>query len=173
PGNSNHESGLAVDVDDNAAWRSAFEANGFKWLGASDPVHFDYKGPGSIDMDGLSVYAFQRLWNRNHPEDLIAEDKDYGTETEKRLAKSPVGGFPIGAQCNDTPDAGPDTGVVIVPISEAGATEKDGGATVMPVAPGEEGCSMHSVPSSGSRDFAGALCVLGLALAVRVRRRVS
>lgn len=175
PGNSNHESGLAVDVDDNAAWRSAFEANGFKWLGASDPVHFDYKGPGAIDMDGLSVYAFQRLWNRNHPEDLIAEDKDYGSETEARLSKAPVGGFPIGANCEAPPtDAGADA--PIITFVDAGVPIKnDAGVAVksdIPADSGESGCSMHSA-SAGHRGDSLGLSLAGLVALVAsvVRRR--
>ncbi|GEM_PF-2036238 len=101
PGKSNHESALAIDVQDNAAWRSALQSKGFRWLGANDPVHFDYKGGGTVDLRGLSVLAFQRLWNRNNPNDKIDEDGIYGPQTEKRLAKAPVGGFKIGAKCDE------------------------------------------------------------------------
>ena len=34
---SPHESGLAIDVNDNAAWRTAMENNGCRWQGTSDP----------------------------------------------------------------------------------------------------------------------------------------
>lgn len=100
PGSSNHESGIAVDIQDNAGWRSAMTSKKFAWLGSSDPVHFDYAGPGTVEMGGLSVRAFQRLWNRNHPGDRIAEDGDYGSSTERRLAGSPIGGFAVGASCS-------------------------------------------------------------------------
>ena len=103
PGTSNHESALAVDIQDNAGWREAMAAHGFIWLGASDPVHFDFEGDGRIDIGGVSVLAFQRLWNRNHPEDRIDEDSEYGPATEERLANSPVGGFPKGADCAAPP----------------------------------------------------------------------
>jgi hypothetical protein len=103
PGTSNHESAIAVDVQDNAAWRSALQGKGFRWLGASDPVHYDFTGKGAVDIRGLSVQAFQRLWNRNHPEDKIGEDGDYGDDTEKRLARAPAGGFTIGAKCDEAP----------------------------------------------------------------------
>lgn len=103
PGRSNHESALAVDVDDSAGWRTAFTANSWRWLGSSDPVHYDYTAAG-VDIRGLSVLAFQHLWNINHPEDRLTEDGAYGAETEKRLAKTPIGGFPKGADC--TADAG-------------------------------------------------------------------
>ena len=80
-------------------------SKGFSWLGASDPVHFDYKGSGTVSMKGLSVRAFQRLWNRNNPNDKIIEDGSYGASTESRLAKAPVGGFPKGAACAQTTSA--------------------------------------------------------------------
>ena len=112
PGTSNHESAIAVDINDNASWRTAMQGKGFRWLGANDPVHFDYVGGGTVDLRGLSVKAFQRLWNRNHPNDTIAEDGVYGPATEARLAQSPVGGFAKGATCNNAPkpDAGADAG---------------------------------------------------------------
>jgi hypothetical protein len=100
PGQSNHESGLAIDVEDNAGWQEPMADHDMKWLGASDPVHFDYVGEGRVDLGGLSVLAFQKLWNRNHPEDPIADDSDYGDDTEKRLALAPVGGFAKGADCS-------------------------------------------------------------------------
>jgi hypothetical protein len=107
PGNSNHESGLAVDIDDNTGWNSSMSAHGWKWYGSADPVHFDYVA-GGVDLRGPSVLAFQKLWNENNPNDKIAEDSAYGPDTEKRLTQSPVGGFPKGATCANPPaDAGP------------------------------------------------------------------
>lgn len=114
PGNSNHESAIAVDIQDNAAWRSAMQGKGFRWLGASDPVHYDFTGKGTVDIRGLSVQAFQRLWNRNHPDDKIGEDGKYGDDTEKRLGKSPANGFAIGAKCDD---AGTTTTVPTPPMT--------------------------------------------------------
>lgn len=104
PGRSNHESGLAIDIDDNGSWRSALGAEGFSWLGSRDPVHFDY-ARGGADLRRLSVLAFQRLWNRNHPEDRIAEDGAYGPQTEARLSRAPAEGFRIGASCGGEPEA--------------------------------------------------------------------
>ncbi len=101
PGESNHETGLALDVGGPAAWRSALESEGFRWLGSIDRVHFDYVGAGATHHDGLDVHAFQRLWNRNHAEDAIAETGRYDAATEKRLKRSPAGGFPTGARCSD------------------------------------------------------------------------
>ncbi|MRG94743.1 S-layer homology domain-containing protein [Polyangium spumosum] len=103
PGNSNHESGLAIDVQEYSSWRSIFEGNGFRWLGASDPWHYDWVGAGAKDHRGLDVLAFQRLWNRNNPNDKIAEDGSWGPATESRMRKSPAGGFAVGAVCNAAP----------------------------------------------------------------------
>jgi hypothetical protein len=108
PGNSNHETGLALDINDNVGWKSALESNGFKWLGSSDPVHFDYVGPGAVSHKATNVKAFQMLWNLNHPSDLIAEDGAYGPMTEARLKQSPTGGFPLGPSCEPPPAKVPD-----------------------------------------------------------------
>jgi hypothetical protein len=51
----------------------------------------------------MDVHAFQRLWNRNHPSDTIAEDGAYGPMTAARIARSPSGGFAIGACGRATP----------------------------------------------------------------------
>jgi uncharacterized protein (TIGR03382 family) len=99
PGRSNHETGIALDVGNYAEARTALEAQGWAWYGTGDAVHFDYRGPGALDLRGDSVLAFQRLWNLNHPSDLIAEDGDYGPQTEMRLAQSPADGFAIGSSC--------------------------------------------------------------------------
>ncbi|GAB4216278.1 MAG: hypothetical protein OHK0013_42600 [Sandaracinaceae bacterium] len=104
PGTSPHESGLAIDTSQYTAWRGALERHGWRWHGAGDVVHFDYVA-GGVRLEGLSVLAFQRLWNRNHPEDVIAEDGLYGPQTEARLRSSPAEGFPIGAVCDAVDDA--------------------------------------------------------------------
>jgi len=98
PGTSPHESGLAIDTSEYTAWRPALERNGHRWHGIGDLPHFDYTA-GGVRLPGLSTQAFQRLWNRNHPEDRIAEDGAYGAQTEARLLRSPSEGFPIGAVC--------------------------------------------------------------------------
>ncbi|MBI2389336.1 MAG: D-alanyl-D-alanine carboxypeptidase family protein [Deltaproteobacteria bacterium] len=105
PGSSNHETGIAIDVSDpdNSTFRSVLGANGFKWLGSFDRFHFDYVGAGAVNLRGQDVLAFQRLWNRNNPGDKIAEDGDWGPQTESRLRKSPAGGFATGADCGPPP----------------------------------------------------------------------
>lgn len=101
PGTSNHESGLAVDISDNAGWRSEMSAHGFRWLGSSDPVHFDFTGGGTVNIRGRSVKAFQRLWNLNNPNDRIAADGSWGPATAARLRKSPSKGFAIASSCGN------------------------------------------------------------------------
>jgi hypothetical protein len=104
PGNSNHETGLAIDTSQYDAWKPTLEAHGFRWLGSSDVVHFDYVGAGAKNLRGEDVRAFQRLWNLNNPSDKITVDGDYGPATESRIKQSPPNGFAIGASCTK-PDA--------------------------------------------------------------------
>lgn len=102
-GRSNHESGRALDVGNRGSARGRLGRHGWDANVAGDPNHFEHLG--SPDHRGLDVLAFQRLWNRNHPEDLIAEDGDYGGQTSSRLLASPAAGFELGASCGDDPVA--------------------------------------------------------------------
>jgi MYXO-CTERM domain-containing protein len=104
PGQSNHESGLALDIQQYDAWRPALQSHGFTWLGSGDPWHFDYTGAGAVDHRGTDVLAFQMLWNINHPNDPIDEDGLWGPQTAARMAQAPAEGFPMGANCGDAPD---------------------------------------------------------------------
>ena len=97
PGRSNHESGRALDISNYSEWITTFAAHGWSHDVPGDPVHFDHTA--SPDIRGADIMAFQRLWNRNAPEDPIAEDGSYGAMTEERLARSPAEGFGIGAIC--------------------------------------------------------------------------
>lgn len=91
PGNSNHQTGRAVDLSNYSAALSAMTNAGCAHpYPTNDPVHFDCPGP---DMRAASTLVFQRLWNANHPEDPIAEDGDYGPQTASRLGSSPATGF--------------------------------------------------------------------------------
>jgi MYXO-CTERM domain-containing protein len=97
PGRSNHETGRALDLANYSSVISAMAARGWSHSVPGDPVHFDHLS--SPDSRGLGVKAFQRLWNRNHPNDRIAEDGLYGPQTEARLKSSPATGFALGASC--------------------------------------------------------------------------
>jgi len=96
PGRSNHETGRALDLANSASARAEMRSEGFTTI-RNDPPHFDHLH--SPDLRSINVEAFQRLWNRNHPEDPISEDGIYGGETSERLLKSPANGFATGAQC--------------------------------------------------------------------------
>ncbi len=103
PGRSNHESGVALDVPAYSTWKARLTARGFSWFGSGDPVHFDYRGTGAVDIRPLAVKSFQRLWNRNNPGDRISEDGVWGPATASRMDRAPAGGFAIGPQCNAPP----------------------------------------------------------------------
>jgi len=97
PGSSNHESGRALDVSNYSTWITPLGAHGWSHDVPGDPVHFDHLD--SPDIRGADVLAFQRLWNRNAPDDRITEDGQYGAMTEERVKRAPAEGFGIGALC--------------------------------------------------------------------------
>jgi MYXO-CTERM domain-containing protein len=99
PGSSNHEGGRALDVQNYAALITPMSARGWAHNVPGDDVHFEHLS--SPDQRGRDVRAFQRLWNRNNPNDKIGEDGVYGPNTESRLRAAPATGFPIGATCNE------------------------------------------------------------------------
>ena len=98
PGRSNHETGRALDLANSTEARAEMRSEGFSTL-RNDPPHFDHLA--SPDLRSVNVEAFQRLWNRNHPEDVISDDGIYGPQTEMRLSRSPSGGFQMGANCGN------------------------------------------------------------------------
>jgi MYXO-CTERM domain-containing protein len=142
PGHSNHESGLALDVADFTAWQGALEAQGWRWYGDGDRVHYDFVS-GGTDLRGNSVMAFQRLWNRNHPEDRIDEDGVYGPMTESRLASAPAEGFAIHG-CQAPPPPPPDGGTMTPDLPPA----PDGGGD-------PDGPPLPSTADAGSDDDSG------------------
>ena len=94
PGWSNHEDGLAIDTPDWEEWISALAAENWEWLGPGDEVHFTYMGGGVRDDIGdIGLEAFQILWNKYNPNDLIDVDGDYGPDTAARLDQTPANGF--------------------------------------------------------------------------------
>lgn len=95
PGSSPHEQGIAIDIQQNAQWRTVLKKHNWRWRGPTDPAHFTYVGPGvTTNVRKESIRAFQKLWNLHNPTDLIHEDGVFGeTETGPRIERSPVGGF--------------------------------------------------------------------------------
>ncbi|PSB39630.1 peptidoglycan-binding protein [filamentous cyanobacterium Phorm 46] len=92
PGTSNHQTGLAIDIEDAIGWESYLMQYGWQPL-AGDPPHFDYIGDGTIDLRSNSILAFQQLWNLNNPDSQIGEDGGFGPQTEDALNRSPAQGF--------------------------------------------------------------------------------
>ena len=93
PGASNHQTGLAIDIEDATGWEVYLMRYGRNPL-PGDPPHFDYQGDGTIDLRSQSILAFQQLWNQNHPDQRITEDGGFGPHTEDALNRSPDPGFP-------------------------------------------------------------------------------
>lgn len=92
PGKSNHESGLAIDIEDPHGWRSYLEDAGWAKLGDWDDMHYDY-WDGRTDIAGLQISAFQQLWNQYNPGNGIAVDGGYGSVTAERIDRSPIDGW--------------------------------------------------------------------------------
>lgn len=92
PGTSNHQSGLALDIEDRQGWLPFLQGSGWQPL-AGDPPHIDYRGQGAKDLRRETILAFQQLWNKNHPNEKIGEDGKWGTQTESALNRSPAMGF--------------------------------------------------------------------------------
>jgi len=93
PGTSNHQTGLAIDIEDATGWEPYLMQYGWNPL-PGDPPHFDYQGGSTIDLRSQSILAFQQLWNQNHPNAKISEDGGFGPQTEDALNRSPAPGFP-------------------------------------------------------------------------------
>jgi hypothetical protein len=101
PGASNHQTGLAIDIEDATGWEPYLMRYGWNPL-PGDPPHFDYQGDSTVDLRSQSILAFQQLWNQNHPHQMISEDGGFGPQTENALNLSPAPGFPK-APWNDKP----------------------------------------------------------------------
>ena len=92
PGTSNHQTGLAIDIEDPRGWEPYLMKCGWNPL-PGDPPHFNYEGSGTIDIRSKSILAFQQLWNQNNPDNKISEDGEFGSQTEAALNRSPAQGF--------------------------------------------------------------------------------
>lgn len=159
PGQSNHQTGRAVDVSNYSAARSVLEAAGCAWLGSSDPVHFDC--PGS-DRRSDAVLAFQRLWNTNNPGDRIDEDGVYGPQTEARLSRSPAGGFPTSG-CGCEPGCDGDT----IVRADCTRTACEGGLVC--TTEGGARCVDPACPATGTTTSCEGASVLSCAEGVATR----
>ncbi|WP_019500957.1 peptidoglycan-binding protein [Pseudanabaena sp. PCC 6802] len=115
PGGSNHQSGLALDIEDADGWKPFLERYGWQKLGDFDPMHFDFVGGGTKDISSISVLAFQKLWNENNPQNRIAEDGRFGPATDACLAESPMEGFAKGEK---TPDIQPPEPVRVLQLTQ-------------------------------------------------------
>ena len=93
PGLSNHNSGLALDIENYENWKLRFKQQGWDWLGSKDPPHFDFVGKGSKDLRKPSILAYQTLYNYNSPTTKLLEDGIWGKRTEQALLLTPVAGF--------------------------------------------------------------------------------
>jgi N-acetylmuramoyl-L-alanine amidase len=90
PGTSNHQSGLAIDIEEPYWWEIFLRVQGWKKLGDWDRMHFDYPGQ---DIRELSIRAFQRLAAKNGLQ--LAVDGGLGQKTLSALRQTPIEGFAI------------------------------------------------------------------------------
>lgn len=67
------------------------EAQGFRWYGEHDVVHFDYLP--AEDLAKQNLIAFQKLYNEHNPNRKIVEDGIYGPATAAAIASSPCNGW--------------------------------------------------------------------------------
>jgi N-acetylmuramoyl-L-alanine amidase len=91
PGKSNHQSGLAIDINDSHYWQEQLEYLGWNKLGSFDDMHFDFNG---TNLQSLSIKAFQVLANKNNY--ILSLDGELGAETLYALRNAPVEGFENG-----------------------------------------------------------------------------
>ncbi|HEY9847833.1 MAG TPA: M15 family metallopeptidase [Leptolyngbyaceae cyanobacterium] len=94
PGQSYHQSGLALNISDASGWEPFLVKYGWRRPLSDVPAHFEFVGGDTHDIRPVAVQAFQELWNLNHSDDEIVVDGVYGPKTEARLGNSPIEGFP-------------------------------------------------------------------------------
>ena len=91
PGTSNHQSGLAIDINDSHYWKGQLSDLGWNKLGSFDDMHFDFPG---VDLRRLSIKAFQVLANKNNY--VLDTDGELGAKTLHALKNAPCEGFEHG-----------------------------------------------------------------------------
>ncbi len=106
-GLSNHQNGLAVDLNDHQYWEPRMRAQGWENNLPNDRVHFDYSGAEDIGLGALSLLAFQHIWNRNHPDDPLALTAELDGATYDALSEAPIEGFELELCGGGAPPVGP------------------------------------------------------------------
>lgn len=93
PGQSNHQSGLSIDIEDARGWKPYLRKFNWIWIGVFDPMHFDFKLGKPINLARLQILEFQKLWNQHNPKSQLKEDGMWGAKTAKAVSLSPSQGF--------------------------------------------------------------------------------
>jgi len=106
-GLSNHQNGLAVDLNDYQYWQPRMRAGGWENNLPNDRVHFDFSGAEDIGLGALSLLAFQHLWNRNHPDEALALTAELDGDTYTALSEAPIEGFELALCGAGAPPVGP------------------------------------------------------------------
>lgn len=93
PGTSPHERGIAIDLNDWDDWIPVLKRHSWIWRGDADKPHFNYHGGSDPDFGHYGIRAFQTLWNKHNPSDLLATDGVIGPKTLDRVGFAPVSGW--------------------------------------------------------------------------------
>ncbi len=93
PGTSPHERGVAIDLNDWEDWIPVLRRHQWIWRGAADKPHFNFHGDSDPDFGHYGIRAFQYLWNKHNPNDLLKADGVIGPKTIEKLMLSPVSGW--------------------------------------------------------------------------------
>ncbi|MEZ4474923.1 MAG: M15 family metallopeptidase [bacterium] len=106
-GLSNHQNGLAVDLNDYQAWEPTMARFGFENRLPNDRVHFDYQRADDVGLGALSLLAFQALWNKNNPGQEVPLSAELDGDTYDALSRAPIEGFPRELCDGGPPPVGP------------------------------------------------------------------
>lgn len=105
-GLSNHQNGLAVDLNNFQEWEPVMRRWGWENNLPNDRVHFDYQLVGDIGLGSLSIYAFQALWNANFPDRALPLTGELDGATDAALTDAPIEGFPTDLCADGVPPVG-------------------------------------------------------------------
>jgi len=93
PGSSVFESGVAIEIDDANEWVDVLRLHDWHWCGPQDSAHFNYHGPQDPAFHCNSIWTFQLVWNRHHPDDTLQPLGVLSLDTLAKLEQSPAAGF--------------------------------------------------------------------------------